>query len=84
MTCHHNSKKKSNPIGPLVYIQLHTRVVSNNLDPDQAQHSVGPDPGPNCLQRSSADHEMTKSSREAKGKEYMYVLLLTVETPKRV
>ena len=29
--------------------------VSNGLDPDQAQHFVGPDLGPNCLQRLSAD-----------------------------
>ena len=29
--------------------------VSNSLDPDQDQHSVGPDLGPNCLQRLSAD-----------------------------
>ena len=29
--------------------------VSNKLDPDQARHSVGPDLGPKCLQRSSAD-----------------------------
>ena len=27
----------------------------NSLDPDQDQHSVGPDLGPNCLQRLSAD-----------------------------
>ena len=25
--------------------------MSNNLDPDQARHSVGPDLGPNCFQR---------------------------------
>ena len=30
--------------------------VSNNLDPDQAQHFVGPDLGPNCLLRLSADN----------------------------
>ena len=29
--------------------------MSNSLDPDQDQHVVGPDLGPNCLQRSSAD-----------------------------
>ena len=29
--------------------------VSNSLDPDQARHSVGPDLGPNCLKRLSAD-----------------------------
>ena len=28
--------------------------MSNSLDPDQAQHFVGPDLGPNCLQRLSA------------------------------
>ena len=29
--------------------------VSNSLDPDQARPFVGPDLGPNCLQRLSAD-----------------------------
>ena len=29
--------------------------VSNNVDPDQAQQYIGPDLGPNCLQRLSAD-----------------------------
>ena len=29
--------------------------VSNSLDPDQAQHFVRPDLGPNCLQRLSAE-----------------------------
>ena len=29
--------------------------VSNSLDPDQARHFVGPDLGPNFLQRLSAD-----------------------------
>ena len=28
--------------------------LSNSLDPDQGQHSVGPDLGPDCLQRLSA------------------------------
>ena len=30
-------------------------TVSNSLDPNQAQHFVGPDLGPNCLQRLSQD-----------------------------
>ena len=30
---------------------FNTISVSNNLDPDQAQHFVRPDLGPNCLQR---------------------------------
>ena len=29
--------------------------MSNSFDPDQDQHFVGPDLGPNCLQRLSAD-----------------------------
>ena len=32
-----------------------TITVSNSLDPDQDRRSVGPDLGPNCLQRLSAD-----------------------------
>ena len=31
--------------------------VSNSLDPDQAQHFVMPDLGPNCLQRLFADNK---------------------------
>ena len=29
--------------------------VTNSLDPNQARQNVGPDLGPNCLRRSSAD-----------------------------
>ena len=32
--------------------------VSNSLDPDQARRFVGPDRGPNCLQRISADDKI--------------------------
>ena len=32
-----------------------TIKVSNSLDPDQARRFVGPDLGPNCLQKLSAD-----------------------------
>ena len=32
-----------------------TIKVSNSLDPDQARHFVGPDLGPNCLQKLSED-----------------------------
>ena len=35
--------------------------VSNSLDPDQAQHFVGPDLGPNCLPRLSADDTSRQS-----------------------
>ena len=30
--------------------------VSNSLDPDQAQHFVRPNLGPNCLQNLSSDN----------------------------
>ena len=33
-----------------------TMSMSNNLDPGQVRHYVGPDLGPNCLPRLSADH----------------------------
>ena len=29
---------------------------THSLDPDQARHKVGPDLGPDCLQRLSADN----------------------------
>ena len=32
-----------------------TIIVSNGLEPDQDRQNVGPDLGPNCLQRLSAD-----------------------------
>ena len=31
--------------------------MPGSLDPDQAQRNVGPDLGPNCLQRLSADDD---------------------------
>ena len=40
--------------------------VSNSLDPDQDQHSVGPDLGPNCLQRLSADDKVAASKERIK------------------
>ena len=33
--------------------------VSNRLEQDQARHSVGPDLGPNCLQRLSENFQAT-------------------------
>ena len=38
-----------------------TTRVSTDLDPDQDQHSVGPDLGPNCLQKLSANDKVTAS-----------------------
>ena len=29
-------------------------TLSNSLDPDQDRHSVGPDLGPNCLQKQKS------------------------------
>ena len=37
--------------------------ASNNLDPDQTKHFVGPDLGPNCLQRILADHTHRKRDK---------------------
>ena len=35
-----------------------TNRVSNGLDPDQVQHSVGPDLGPNCLHRTKSGKDL--------------------------
>ena len=37
------------------------KILSNSLDSDQARHSIGPDLGPNCLQRLSADDTSRQS-----------------------
>ena len=50
----------------LIYLKLHfsksffknSHRVSNSLDQDQAQPYVGPDLGPDCLQRSSANDKL--------------------------
>ena len=39
--------------------------VSNSLDPDQDQRSVGPYLGPNCLQRLSADDKSCRYQRKS-------------------
>ena len=39
-------------------------TVSNGLDPDQDQHSVDPDLGPNCLQRLIADKKLQLARKE--------------------
>ena len=38
-----------------------TIIVPNSLDPDQARHFVGPDLGPNCLPKLSADDKFATS-----------------------
>ena len=35
------------------FFQKNSFTMSNSLDPDEALHFVGPDQGPNCLQRIS-------------------------------
>ena len=42
--------------------------MSNNLDPDQARHFVGPDLGPNCLQRLSAEKKVAPSGQRVNTK----------------
>ena len=54
-------KERSNKISPILALNLrmldffNTIWLSKSLDPDQARHFVGPDLGPNCLQRLSED-----------------------------
>ena len=36
---------------------FHTVIVSNSLDPGQTRRFVGPDLGPDCLQKLSADNK---------------------------
>ena len=38
--------------------------MSNGLDPDQDRSYVGPDLGPNCLQRLSADDKSPQAREE--------------------
>ena len=38
--------------------------MSNSLDPDQDRRSVGPDLGPNCLQRLSSDDKKSPPARK--------------------
>ena len=42
-------------LGELTFFEKKIFSMSNSLDPDQARHLVGPDLGPNCYQRISAD-----------------------------
>ena len=42
--------------------------VANSLDQDQARHFVGPDLGPSCLEKFSADDNKKSTSREMVGK----------------
>ena len=60
--------------------------MSNSLDPDQARQNVGPDLGPNCLQRLSADHTICCGGQTVNGydyqidKEKLFTLILNSES----
>ena len=64
--------------------------VSNSLDPDQARHFFGPDLGPNCLQRLSAD-DKSRQSQASNGPAheivvcwlYQFVVVLTFQRKSR-
>ena len=58
------------------FFQEHYQSVKQFLDPDQARHFVGPDLGPNCLQRLSADNTRRQSLNGflTTGKELMVVV----------
>ena len=51
-----------------------TISVSNLLDPDQDRHCVGPDLGPNCLQRLSADEKSPLARKVLKEAFCAYVI----------
>ena len=53
--------------------------MSNKLNPDQARHFVGPDLGPNCLQRSSADDTSKQSGSKLFAKGYQQTSLVGKE-----
>ena len=46
--------------------------LSNSLDPDQDRHFVGPDLGPYCLQRLSADDRSRHLQRKSYRKENLH------------
>ena len=53
--------------------------MSNSLDLDQARHFVGPDLGPNCLQRLSADDTCRQSFLHSHScMQHMYLVGLQV------
>ena len=52
---------------------FNTIRVSNSLDPDQTRQNVGPDLGPNCLYRSSAEN---KSRPNGQGVKYINNVLI--------
>ena len=53
--------------------------MSNSLDLDQARHLVGPDLGPNCLQRLSADDTCRQSVLHSHScMQHMYLVGLQV------
>ena len=54
---------------------FNTIRVSNSLDPDQARHFVGPDLGPNCLQRLSADNKSRPWQAELNTKQLVDTIL---------
>ena len=47
---------------------------SNSLDPTQAQRNVGPDLGPNCLQKLSAD-DTSRQRVNIQSKIYLFMIL---------
>ena len=45
--------------------------MSNNLDPDQARHFVGPDLGPNCLQKINRQQKSPLVGKEINTKQFV-------------
>ena len=57
---------------------FNTTRVSNSLHPDQARHFVGPDLGPNCLQRLLADNKSHPKGAELNTKQLVDTLAKTL------
>ena len=57
--------------------------MSIGLDPDQAQCSVQPDLGPNCLQRLSTDYsrQLIKRQQASAQLSIEFIMLINVKIP---
>ena len=53
--------------------------VSNSLSPDQAQHFIGPDLGPNCLQKLTADDTRTKEAKSQEVASWNFNIFLSLK-----
>ena len=55
----------------------------NSLDPGQARRSVGPDLGPSCLQRLSADDTSRHRVKVSFYHEWMKLCAMSIKVPRQ-